>query len=246
MGKKFDPAIATSNLSRALPQNKPLDKSSMDPESQFKRRYYNLETGDPLPLPEIEERIRRSCLRMDRLSVEIMLDLFFIHANWSSFYNRQDSFSSYMREQLPINRSYAYDIIKSVKMLIEYQQTKNLSYDTTLFSLREPIDLIGPYKLKIVAQIKDKDQQYKIIDDLLAGKTIHVDEILTINKNDEAGTTKAVVITESKDRVLIDGAHLLTFELGVPEEYRRAIRRFLQRYFRYAPRGQKHSWKGWV
>ncbi len=245
MGKKFNPAIATSSLNRALPQKKALDKDTEDPAiAQFKRRYYNLKTGDPLPLPEIEERIRRSCLRMDRLSVEIMLDLYFIHANWRSFYTRQDSFSNYMRNQLPINRSYAYDIIKSVKMLIEYQQTKKVSYDTTLFSLREPIDLIGPYKLKIVAQIKDKNQQYKIIDDLLAGKTIHVDEILTINKNDESGTVVAVVITESEDRVLVEGTPFLTFEPGIPEGYRSAVCRFLQKYFRSTPIGQKHIWKG--
>ena len=115
---------------------------------EFKKRYYNIqihhiflqseldevETNQPLPLSELEERIRYSIRKMDKLSVSIIMDLFFIYLNWNTFYKRGEAFTGYLKKSFPFSRAYAYDIIRTVKMLIKYYEEK-VSTEWTLLDV---------------------------------------------------------------------------------------------------------------
>ncbi len=154
---------------------------------KFRRRYYNLETDKPLPLEEIQGRLSDIYKKLNRLSIEAMFDLFFIWSQWGSFYIRKESFTDFVKKNLPITRSYAYDIIKSVRLMIKYAENRiKVSDDPTLYieDIVEPIEAAGLRKLKVISQVKDKNIQFKLLDYIISGKDLTEDRILEINKKE--------------------------------------------------------------
>jgi hypothetical protein len=147
----------------------------------LKSRYYDIDTGKPLSLAEIEGRITRNFNRIEKSSIESILDIYFIHKNWKDYKNEAgvESFQEYLREKISLSRSYAYDIIKAVDMLIEHSPSDS---EDLFMTVAEPIERIGMSRLKLVSQVKDDTRKHEILSDLLAGKEITTDEILTENR----------------------------------------------------------------
>ncbi len=189
-GIKFDPSMVKNKDVKSKVIDGAVGRISKPNEDiaklKLRRRYYNLETGEPLPLREMQSRLTDTYTRIDRLSVEVMFDLYFIWSQWGSFYIRKESFAEYVNENLPISRSYAYDIIKSVRLMIQYAEEKNVSYGTTLSieSLAKPVEAAGLKKLKLISQVKNEDARFKILDNLISGQDVSEDMILEINKNE--------------------------------------------------------------
>lgn len=88
--------------------------------SALKSRYYD-EAGNPLPFDTIKDRILFTCQRMEKLSVEMMLDLYFVHKNWRTFYKRGESFRQWVMTELPVTYGYCYDVISVIEMLLIYE-----------------------------------------------------------------------------------------------------------------------------
>lgn len=148
--------------------------------AQLRIRYYDPETNQPLPLDQIERRIRKNAERMNRLSVEMMFDLYFVHANWSSFYNRTDSFSKWLENSVDLSRSYAYDIIKVVRTMIAFAgEASDVDGPLQIEELGSRIEEIGLKKMKLISQVPDQQERYAFLRRALAGEPVRDNEILT-------------------------------------------------------------------
>ena len=137
MSKKFNPKkvhLPDTHKKKKDDLSSPIKTGEEKKQLEFKKRYYNIQINQPLPLSELEERIRYSIRKMDKLSVNIIMDLFFIYLNWNTFYKRGEAFTGYLKKNFPFSRAYAYDIIRTVKMLIQYYEEK-VSTEWTLWDI---------------------------------------------------------------------------------------------------------------
>ncbi len=96
MAKKFDIDTARRSINKSIIKESGNLVVAEDSKSKFYRDYFDLETGKPIEFNKISTRIKKRFKEMDKLSVMSMLDLYFVHQNWQSFYNRQESFKSYV------------------------------------------------------------------------------------------------------------------------------------------------------
>jgi hypothetical protein len=142
-------------------------------------RYYDPATNEPLPLDQIERRIRKNAERMNRLSVEMMFDLYFVHANWGSFYNRTDSFSKWLENSVDLSRSYAYDIIKVVRTMIAFAgEASDGDGPLQIEEIGSRIEEIGLKKMKLISQIPDQEARYAFLRRALSGEPVRDNEII--------------------------------------------------------------------
>jgi hypothetical protein len=142
-------------------------------------RYYDPTTDQPLPLDQIERRIRKNAERMNRLSVEMMFDLYFVHANWGTFYNRTDSFSKWLENSVDLSRSYAYDIIKVVRTMIAFAgESSDGDGPLQIEELGSRIEEIGLKKMKLISQIPDQEARYDFLRRALSGEPVRDNEII--------------------------------------------------------------------
>ena len=211
--------------------------------------YYDMKTGKPLSLAQIEDRLKKNFSKMDQLSVKTMMDLYFIYCNWNTFYKRGDSFRDYLNKTLPISRSYAYDIIKYVDMMIKYRKTRgNVSHHAThlekgeefvnsemLLAVARPIETVGMGKLKLISQVKNEKERYNLLDKVLKGAVITENEILRINKkmidniqresfNDNVSVTKR--------GVKVDDTYIVEYSDGIDDSLRKDVSKAVKEAFR--------------
>lgn len=184
MGKKFKPekvnidsAQNNENKDIIKTDNKNMDRRQLE----FKRRYYDLKTEKPISIEEIEKRIKLNCMKMDRLTIEMIMDLAFIHRNWSSFYNRKDSFKNYLKNNMPLSRSYFYEILKILEMINIYLKKKE-SDNRTLLTISNIFEKTSVFKLKLISYVKDENQKYDTLEKIITGNDISINEIKQINK----------------------------------------------------------------
>jgi len=180
MAKKIDPAkigISPANLPETLGENaQGIQSSGASPA------YYDQETGKPLPLEYLRERIIQTGTRIEKLSVQMMLDLYFIHLNWFGEYGRADSFRDWVNENLPISYSYTYDIIKIVEMLMKYRAEKaETKFENLMGEIEEPVRKMGVKRLKLIAQVVE-EKRGEVLDGLFSGNDMTDDEILAVNR----------------------------------------------------------------
>lgn len=160
------------------------DQPEVDPAiAELRLRYYNPGSDDPISLEQLEKRIRKNADRINRLSVEMMFDLYFAHANWSGFYNRTDSFSSWLERTVDVSRSYAYDIIKVVRTMIAYVGESASSGEALrLEELGTRIERVGLKKMKLISQVRDEDTRFQFLQRVLSGEAVNDQDILRRNQ----------------------------------------------------------------
>ncbi|NPV00063.1 MAG: hypothetical protein HPY53_01660 [Brevinematales bacterium] len=194
---KFD--INNSNLNQ--PKNDtalsvaPQDLKGISP------LYYDTATLQPLSLSVIEKRIEKNFNQIDRSEAQIALDLFVTHENWKTFYNREDSWTNWMKEHIPRNRSHVYDLIKIVRAIRGTVSIKRQAeglmdipdYDELLHIIEKPMENSGVFKLKIASQVKDEDIRFQLLGDILDGKAVDDDFILSLNR------TKKIIEAQEAD-----------------------------------------------
>ena len=181
-------------------------------KSKLYKDYFSLETGEPIALEMISNRIRRRFRDIERASTGAMLDLFFVYQNWSGFYSREDSFSKYLKD-LGVSRTHAYGIINSVELLNQYFIHKgNQSSDLNNFmnEITSSIDEIGIKKLIILSARKD-ESKYEVIDRLLEGEKITAETLLQKpEKKEKPAPKQTAVKMEGKD-LKVGNTLVLTF-----------------------------------
>ena len=236
MTKKFDVNMARKTTAKAIVKKSPeIDDNSIQ-NSRFYREYYDLETGQPISFEVISNRIKRRFLEMDRLSVLAMLDLYFVHQNWKTFYNRQESFKKYVSEELKISRCHAYGILNAVSLLQHYFEEykgKNVYHGDTHFinDIAKVLDDIGIKKLRTLTAMKDKTVKYEILDRLITGESISTDEISQMNKKVKQAVIGDIgnIVLENGSSVLFDRKEILKFMTTnsiLRKEVVKAVRRY--------------------
>jgi len=179
------------------------DQPEVDPAiAELRMRYYTPNTDDPISLEQLEKRIRKNADRINRLSVEMMFDLYFAHANWSGFYNRTDSFSSWLERTVDVSRSYAYDIIKVVRTMIEYVGGAAASGEPLrIEELGSRIERVGLKKMKLISQVRDEDTRFQFLQRVLSGEAVNDQDIL--RRNQELVAQRRDEPRKSGDRVQV-------------------------------------------
>lgn len=239
MARKFDVNTARSSIKKNIIKESGDLVVAEDGKSKFYRDYFNLDTGKPIEFDKITSRIKRRFQEMDKLSVLSMLDLYFVHQNWQSFYNRQESFKSYVTEELSITREYAYGILNAVSLVDEYlnQKGKMCNTGVTHFvnDIAEVLDRIGIKKLRNLSGVKEKSLKYGILDRLFGGEELTSDDIAKLTKKSKpsASKSKAVQITLTGTNVSFKNQSILDFNT-TEEELINAVVRTIKNYYKKA------------
>jgi hypothetical protein len=239
---KFDASVARKTTGGMLVRR----EVAQEPEEQksaFYREYFDLESGEPIALDRITTRIRKRFSEMDKLSVLVMLDLYFVHQNWSSFYNREDSFKSYVMEDLKISRVYAYGVLNAVSLAEEYFRQKGEMCNTgvTHFErdIAEVLDRIGIKKLRMLSKVKDDGLKYGILDRLVDGEQLSSDKInkLIAERKIIPEKQPALEAKVNGKTVSVDGIDILTFKES-DDGLKNAILMAVTAYYRKNAKGK--------
>ena len=236
MAKKFDVDTARRSIKKGIIKESGNLVVAKDGKSKFYREYYDLETGKPIEFDKITNRIKKRFREMDKLSVLSMLDLYFVHQNWQSFYNRQESFKSYITEELKITREYAYGILNAVSFVNEYflQKGKMCNTGITHFvdDIARTIEGIGIKKLTLISRVKDKSLKYGILDRLFDGEELTSDEIAKLTKkiNSSSSKTKSVQVTLTGTNVSFKTQSVLNFDTN-DNELIKAVVKAIRNYY---------------
>ncbi|MDC7246844.1 MAG: hypothetical protein PQJ35_00730 [Sphaerochaetaceae bacterium] len=204
---------------------------SKDVKSKLYKDYFSLDTGEPIALEMISNRIRRRFRDIDRASTGAMLDLFFVYQNWTGFYSREDSFSKYLKE-LEVSRTHAYGIINSVELLNQYFIHKgNQSSDLSDFmnEITSSIEEIGIKKLIILSARKD-ESKYEVIDRLLEGEKITAETLLQKPEKKEKTKTKQSTVKMEGNDLKVGKTLVLTFN-SENETIRKAVFRTVEKWY---------------
>lgn len=218
MAKKFDVSTARRSIKKGIIKESRDIVVAKDGKSKFYREYYDLETGKPIEFDKITNRIKKRFREMDKLSVLSMLDLYFVHQNWQSFYNRQESFKKYLADEIQISKSHAYGILTTVEMLKTYydsKTTKSLTGETLFVDeIAESVEGIGIKKLRILTTIKDKSLKNEILTKLIDGEKLTSDEIVELTKKTKPSSskTKSVQVTLTGTNVSFKKQSVLNFD----------------------------------
>ena len=164
-----------------------LQKTSGETSSaiQVSARFYDLNTEKPLPLDVFKGRITQDFLRREKLAAQNLIDLFFLAAN-KSYYGLEGKFESWIQDNLPFHRTYAYKMIKIVDILMEYTKGKfqidlSVSMDKALEFIEKAVETVGMKKLVAISQVIEERRE-EVIDHVFAGEIKTADEIEQLNK----------------------------------------------------------------
>jgi hypothetical protein len=161
-----------------------------------------------------------------------MLDLFFLHQNWTTFYKRDDSFSKYIKDTLQISRTHAYGVINSVKLLTEYFSNKGENapaLNSFIEEIASSIEGIGIKKLIIISSIKEEKKRFALVDRLLSGNEITADELESKVERKPIDNPD-VLLTENEIRY--SGITVLSFQTTTDEKLKKVILNAALKYFR--------------
>jgi hypothetical protein len=169
--------------------------------------YYNMNTLEPLPLEVIEKRIDKNFTSIDRSLSQIALDLYVVHENWTTKYNRDDSWQKWMKEHVKYDRSYVYDLLKIVRAIKEHaESTRSIGgqdeaedYDNLLNIIQNPLEQYNIQTLKYAAQVDDPERRAEVFEAILSGAELSNDSILKINREkspEKARVLETTVIPE--------------------------------------------------
>jgi hypothetical protein len=204
---------AMKAVQRKAPVKKP-EPDSTTQQSKLYKEYYSLETGEPIAFEVISKRIRRRFADIDKSSAMAMMDLWFLHAQWISFYSRTDSFSKYIREELQISKTHAYAILNSVELLNQYfihKGNTDSEISTFVNQICSSIEDIGIKKLSILSKIGSDEERFDYLDRLLGGEQITAEKLLEKpEKQDKPEKIKTMVKMSGND-LMVGKTLVLTF-----------------------------------
>ena len=238
---KFDASIARKATGGLLAKME-VEQNPVEQRGAFYREYFDLESREPIAFDLITTRIKKRFSEMDKLSVMVMLDLYFVHQNWSSFYNREDSFQKYLSEDIRISKTHAYGILNSVAMLEDYLERTGKSSTTgeTTFleEIAESIEKIGIKKLRVLSCVRDNDLRYGILDRLFDGERLSADKIkkLVTERKIIPKARPAFEVKVTGTDVSIDGTDILVFKKA-DDGLRIAILKAVKSYYRKKAKG---------
>lgn len=196
--------------------------------SSIYKDYFSLEDGKPVTLETISNRVKKRLNQMDRLTGLLCIDLFFIHSNWNTFYDRKDSFSTYIKEELKISRTHAYGILNSVSLLKNFYTNKNLKLEDFLDDISEAINNIGIKKLIVISKLKDDKKRFGLVNRLLNGETISSDDLIEIveSRNERELNIKVV-----NNTLIYMNKEILEFNID-DEDLRKCVITSLKKFYR--------------
>ena len=229
MARDFTPEQAVIAIKKPVQSDK---NSDIGTHSPMYKDYFSLETGEPIPFEQLSKRIKKRFAEIDRSSTSSMLDLFFLHQNWGTFYKRDDSFSKYIKETLQISRTHAYGVINSVKLLNQYFSYKGQNapaMNSFIDEIASSIEGIGIKKLIIISGIKDENKRFSLVDKLLSGDEITADELE--HKIERKSTTSPDVILTNEE-ILFSDTIVLRFDFSAEASLRNAVLKTVIRYYK--------------
>jgi hypothetical protein len=194
-------------------------------QNQIYKNYFV--DGKPIPFGTLTKRIKKQFNAIENTSCQAMLDLFFLHQNFKTFYNRKDNFKKFVNEELSISRSMAYGIINSMNLLIGYYKKKTPEMETFMQDITNSVNSVGIRKLIIMSSIPDENKKFGLIDKLLEGDEITVEE-LQIKAKAAPKAASRVSIVDNK--LLIDNVISITFANEVEAELRKVVEREVNKY----------------
>ena len=228
MAKDFKTDIALKAVKKTNMENSTHSKA----ENTLYKDYFSLDTGNPIPFDQITKRIKKRFADMDRMSINAMLDLFFVHKNWT-LYKKEGSFANYLKEDVQISRTHGYGIINSISMLTAYLSSKGDKAPELLSfidDISSTINEIGVKKLIIIAAMKEEDRKFTLIDKLLRGEKITSDELLERSKKVVFSAQK--VVMEEKDDILTYKNEEIIKFLTFDKELRKYITKSIEIYLK--------------
>lgn len=147
------------------------------PNTKLYKDYYDIESGNPIALDKITKRVKRRIVDIEKNSKLLCLDLFFIHQNFKTFYKREESFSKYLRDEIQLSRTYAYNLINTVHLLHDYFQykgNKNEELSQFLDDITNTIEELPIRQLINISAIKDDKERFQLVDQLMDGDSITI------------------------------------------------------------------------
>ncbi|MCF7939583.1 MAG: hypothetical protein K9L68_13370 [Spirochaetales bacterium] len=207
---KFNKDIAKTTVKKSL--SLPNEEKEVSP---LYRHYFDLKTGEPIPLDRITKRIKKRFHEIDKLSVNAMLDLYFVHQNWSTFYDRQDSFQNYLKEEVQISKSHAYGILHGVSLLEEYFSQQKGDVLSFLEEVTSSLEKVGIRKLREISSIKDTETKHSLLTKLLSGEDLSTQQILQEKQKQKEEKKESDVYYEGP-AVYYKSDRILTVEIDDP------------------------------
>jgi hypothetical protein len=197
-----------------------------DSETLQDRFYQN---SNLIPEDQLIQRIKENFKLIDRYSAEAMIDLFFLHQNWKTFYKHNDSFRKFLNEELKISPSHAYGIIRSVKCLSAYFLTKGKQIDELtgfLETITDSINRIGIKKLITIAAASNKERRFELLNKLLNGETVGDEDILD-NKKEPSEAKNTIKLEIKNNAVFWADNKVLEFVSDCDVDFRKYIEKKL-------------------
>jgi hypothetical protein len=209
------------------------ENNALAKQNQFFKQFYLEDGQTPIPFDQLHKRVKRRFSEIEKSSSLAMLDLFFMHENFNSFYDRKDSFSKYLKDELKISKSQGYGILNSVTMLCDYYRAKSggkkaIGLEGFLVDLSSAIDQVGIKKLIIMAGMKDQKKKFSLIDTLLEGHEITAEELLKEKTVKTANLTPNLSVEDNK--ICWNNTNLITFTDIADDDLRTYVYKAVSRY----------------
>ena len=193
--------------------------------------YYSLETGEPISFESLTKRLKKRFADIDKATVGAMLDLVFLHANFATFYKRQESFSDYLKT-LNLSRTHAYGIINSVGLLTQYFAHRGESapqLGTFLQEVAGAVEELGIRRLIVISQVKDEEKRFELVDRLLSGEAITAEEL---EQKVDRKAQPVEGLSEVGDTLSIRDKPVLTFQPELETGLKKVILAAVAKYLR--------------
>ncbi len=222
--------LKNAALNAVQRKSRPIDAPSPPPQKNLLYKdYYDLETHEPIPLETISRRVKKRFADIDRNSAYAMMDLFFMKNQWG-FYSREESFSSYVKNELKISRTHAYSILNSIELLSQYFNSKEKDLTDFMTEITSSIEEVGVKKLSILAKLDDEQERNNYLERLIKGEKITVDSLLKKGGRKKSEKSQSTIKIE-EDALRIDDSTILTFQTD-ETALRKAVEKAVAKYIK--------------
>jgi hypothetical protein len=109
------------------------------------RELYYTDSNEIVGINKIAERIQKADLAINKSIAQTALDIYFVKANWKSYYSKDSTkkFDYWLEKTIPLSRSYVWDLLKCVKDMVAFksgnEKSKELD-DVLLASVQQVFD----------------------------------------------------------------------------------------------------------
>jgi hypothetical protein len=129
------------------------DLNSQDYQS-YKELYYT-DNNEMVGIGKIEDRIRKADLAINKNIAQTALDIYFVKANWKTFYsrNKDDQFNAWLQKTIPFSRSYVWDLMKCVKELVAFQSGNDKAKELDDLMLASVQQVFKKYDISLLRDV---------------------------------------------------------------------------------------------